>query len=592
MYSIYADDILIYAPADETRSVYDIDLEMEDNTAGTLSFSIVDTHPEFDRLHRMKTVIMVKRNDKILFKGRVTDDSTDIYNIKKVKCEGKMACFNDSFFPEFDFSGTPEELFHRIIENHNSQVTDKQRFQIGRITVTDKNNYIVRSSNMAARTWKTLKEKCFQSTLGGHLQVRYETDGDYIDWLADYEKVSVQNIEFGKNIIELLIDNSATDVFTAIRPQGAEVDGKRITIESVNGGKDFLVNEERASEYGIIFADPEEAIWDDVTLPENLMKKAEKRLSTGILLKKSIDVKAIDLNLTDRQIEALDVCTYTMVVSQLHNISERYLISKVSLLIDRPENTRFTLGAVKATLTDSSKIQQQTIVKTIGDTIPKTVGQLENDRQYVNEEKVIEIVENSSAFNPIIQVQEQTETIYTLLIESAAGTVVTPNLKGPAGPEGEPGTDGSPGEPGQDGTPGKSAYETAVECGFTGTEAEWIDSLKGDPGEDGSPGSNGEPGTDGKSATIEIGTVTTGEPGTQASVTNSGTKNAAVFNFVIPRGEKGAAGSGSSGEASGGSSTMYAFEIRADGHLWLVSDSETVPENFSIDDTGHLIYTL
>lgn len=37
-------------------------------------------------------------------------------------------------------------------------------------------------------------------------------------------------------------------------------------------------------------------------------------------------------------------------------------------------------------------------------------------------------------------------------------------------------------------------------------------------------------------ATVEIGTVTTGEPGTEASVANSGTANAAVLDFTIPRG--------------------------------------------------------
>ena len=42
--------------------------------------------------------------------------------------------------------------------------------------------------------------------------------------------------------------------------------------------------------------------------------------------------------------------------------------------------------------------------------------------------------------------------------------------------------------------------------------------------------------------TISIGTVTTGEPGTPASVTNSGTNTNAVLNFVIPRGNTGAQG--------------------------------------------------
>ena len=41
------------------------------------------------------------------------------------------------------------------------------------------------------------------------------------------------------------------------------------------------------------------------------------------------------------------------------------------------------------------------------------------------------------------------------------------------------------------------------------------------------------------SATVDVGTTTTGAPGTDASVVNSGTTTAAVFDFTIPRGDKG-----------------------------------------------------
>lgn len=40
-------------------------------------------------------------------------------------------------------------------------------------------------------------------------------------------------------------------------------------------------------------------------------------------------------------------------------------------------------------------------------------------------------------------------------------------------------------------------------------------------------------------ASVTVGTVTTGEPGSQASVTNSGTSKDAVFDFTIPRGDTG-----------------------------------------------------
>ena len=51
------------------------------------------------------------------------------------------------------------------------------------------------------------------------------------------------------------------------------------------------------------------------------------------------------------------------------------------------------------------------------------------------------------------------------------------------------------------GKDGKSAYEIAVEHGFVGTEAEWLESLKGVDGKDGCDGRNGVdglPGKDGK----------------------------------------------------------------------------------------------
>ena len=47
-------------------------------------------------------------------------------------------------------------------------------------------------------------------------------------------------------------------------------------------------------------------------------------------------------------------------------------------------------------------------------------------------------------------------------------------------------------------------------------------------------------GPPGAAATVTVGTVTTGEPGTDAVVINSGTESAAVLDFTIPRGETGA----------------------------------------------------
>ena len=125
---------------------------------------------------------------------------------------------------------------------------------------------------------------------------------------------------------------------------------------------------------------------------------------------------------------------------------------------------------------------------------------------------------------------------------------------------------------GDDGASGKSAYELAEENGYSGSESEWLASLKGakgdkgekgdqgpqgeqgiqglqgpqgiagakgDKGDTGATGEKGDKGEKGDAATIKVGKVVSGEAGTEAVVANSGTTSDAVFDFTIPRGDKG-----------------------------------------------------
>ena len=68
--------------------------------------------------------------------------------------------------------------------------------------------------------------------------------------------------------------------------------------------------------------------------------------------------------------------------------------------------------------------------------------------------------------------------------------------------------------------------------------AVWIDTgtVRGPQGE---KGDDGNQGVDGTAATISVDNTITGAPGTEASVINIGTANAAQLLFTIPRGDKG-----------------------------------------------------
>ena len=189
MITIKNGDNTIYDPRNPYLKLIDPKLVLEDNAAGQLTFKIYDSNLNYNTIKKLYPVLAVVRNGKVIFKGRVVSDKKDFYNGKSVEAEGKLAFFNDSCLEPFSFSGTPFELFRMIIENHNSQVKEWQQFKVGTVTVVDANDYIVRSSESILNSWEALKSRCFQSSLGGHIRIRYEPDGDYIDWLSDYEEV-------------------------------------------------------------------------------------------------------------------------------------------------------------------------------------------------------------------------------------------------------------------------------------------------------------------------------------------------------------------------------------------------------------------
>lgn len=70
--------------------------------------------------------------------------------------------------------------------------------------------------------------------------------------------------------------------------------------------------------------------------------------------------------------------------------------------------------------------------------------------------------------------------------------------RGEKGEPGAPGKDGADGVDGRDGADGKSAYLLAAEHGYSGSESEWLASLKGEKGDAGQPGERGEKGDPGE----------------------------------------------------------------------------------------------
>lgn len=364
MYKIYADDTLIYDSELEDYRINKGSISLEINKSGSFSFSIYPEHFYYDKFIKMKTIIKVTRSDEIIFRGRILNDITDYFNNKVITCEGELGFLNDSIIRPFSFQGLPENLFKKFIEEHNSQVDDFKKFKIGACTVIDPNNYIIRENSAYETALSNMSSRLTNGSLGGYFVITHENNEDTptINYLADYSMKDSQVVEFGSNLKNYTKTVKAENMTTAIIPLGATIDDeseKRLTIESVNEGKDYICDEQAVKDYGFIFKTVE---WDDITQAENLLKKAKEYLSNVINQDVTIELTAIDLHLLNKNIKAFSLGDYIKVISAPHKVNTTMMCSKQTVDLLNPDNDSIILGATLSTLSGNNASSEASFI--------------------------------------------------------------------------------------------------------------------------------------------------------------------------------------------------------------------------------------
>ena len=245
--------------SDDALTLAEAKLDLEVGKAGSFTFKIYPTNIGYNYFQKFKSYVSLYREDRLIFSGRVLEEKKGFSNEKTIICEGLLAMLNDSIIRPFSFQGTITEFLTMLINNHNSQVSEDKQFTLGTVTVTDPNNYIARSREGYNSTMALFDDTV--STLGGYFVVRPENGVLYIDYLEDFTAESGQEVNFGENLLDITKESSGTELITALIPLGAESeetqeDGtvirRKLTIESVNDGNDYLTNTEAIEKYGFI----------------------------------------------------------------------------------------------------------------------------------------------------------------------------------------------------------------------------------------------------------------------------------------------------------------------------------------------------
>lgn len=361
MYTLYADDQLIYSPdyLEENLMIENPYYEKESNKAGSCQFVIFNTNPYYDQIKPLKTSITVKENGKDVWYGRVLNTSNDFNNRKTVYCEGMLSFFCDSIIRPYEFeSKTLQEMFNYYLEAHNSQVEYWKQVTVKKFDVED----IYGAKKWESTGYKNTKDVINElvEDYGGYLI--FERDAEKkINYLSYVKQPDIpssnQEIEFGDNLLNVTDAVNPENIYTCLIPIGYDSEGNKITIESVNHGQDYIESKIGVERYGKVF---NEYTYDmDISSPQELLEKAKTTLEKQIEEARTITVKAFDKHLLDPEhIIPIDVYSILKVNSDPHNIHENQMCTKIKINMDDPADSEFTIGALPTSIADIIAKQQ------------------------------------------------------------------------------------------------------------------------------------------------------------------------------------------------------------------------------------------
>ena len=395
-YTVYADNQLIFnrnVIDEHGRQLYPmLSPVLEETTEAfcSLTYRCKFGSPAYDHSSELVSRIKVYEDASLYWSGRIIKVTPTINAEKEVYVEDFLGVLCDTIYRPYDFYGTPSDFLQSIVDAHNSQASQGQKFYNVVCDVTgnyESNENIVRSSERYDTCWVVIKEKLLDM-LGGYMWVSYDNyENPVLHYSSSPRNLATQKIKFRENLLNYRATYNYDGFYTALVPLGYKdyETKKYLTIESVNDGVDYLIDTVAAEKYGVIFAPPDDVTWDDVHDPAILKSKALTWLqSKSARLVKEIELSAHDLsglNVNTRSFKWLDG-----VFVDAPEINDTFVIKHLSRPLDAPLRITISMGDARTSLTGSSVERQSESITRI--------EKIEAD--YVTGEDVMNAIENSN----------------------------------------------------------------------------------------------------------------------------------------------------------------------------------------------------
>lgn len=360
-YRVLCDGYVLHDSNLEQFTLINPVLTVEINKSGEFTFQIASNHVYYEKIVNKKSCIEIYQDGEWLWSGRPIKVSTALKLVKTVVCEGELSFLHDSNQRIAEYHDiSVKDYFTTIIAKHNGMVDESKRFTVGNVTVTDSNDSLYRFSNYED-TFDTIQNKLI-NRLGGYLLTRHVDGVRYIDYVESYPYITNQIIEIGSNIIDLSLEESSADTISALIPLGKKLTEiseespqeestgeERLTIESVNNGLDYIVNDDAVGRIGMVFGT---VTFDDVTDPYNLLAKGNEELKDRIYNTLVISLNIFDRSFIDKRMAAFRLGASVIANSPKHGLNHKQMmISKMQISLVDVSKSKIEIGVTKKSLT-------------------------------------------------------------------------------------------------------------------------------------------------------------------------------------------------------------------------------------------------
>lgn len=347
MFTMKADGVVFYDPSSDDMALHVLSprATFELNNAGELEFVILPGNVAYDSLHKLRTVVTLEQDGEVIFRGRVMETVTDIYNCKEVYCEGELAFLYDSVVRPYKFKGKAPDLFRQLITKHNEQVEEYKRFEVGIITAVNDSNPVEPEGKAYTDTMSEIQSLLIDE-FKGYLRIRHEGGKRYIDYVDTLNQTCAQEIKFGVNIVDIEHAVKAQDVCTVLVPLGK--DG--VTIEEVNDRKDYIEDPALIAKYGRIVKLHN---WDDVSDPLILLRLANAYMA-DMKAETTLTFTALDLHTCGADVDSIRIGDTVKLYSPPHGIDKEDICAEIDLDIENPEKSEYTFGLPRESLSSST----------------------------------------------------------------------------------------------------------------------------------------------------------------------------------------------------------------------------------------------